>query len=133
MGLDMYLSGEIYLVTDWENPKNNLTEDGYRVKGRELEIGYWRKHPDLHGYIVHRFADGEDRCQRIDLSPSDIGEIITAIQSNLLPKTNGFFFGESENDTGQKNEAITIFQKALKWLTTPVEGQWRSVAYQASW
>jgi hypothetical protein len=30
---------------------------------RDREVGYWRKHPDLHGYIVETFADGVDACQ----------------------------------------------------------------------
>jgi len=90
MGLDMYLTGEIYLVTDWEHPQKNLIEDGYRVKGRDLEPGYWRKHPDLHGFIINRFADGEDHCQKICLAPKDIGEIITAIRSDSLPKPGNY-------------------------------------------
>ena len=48
MGLDMYLDGEKYLWTDHLNPENNLREDGYRVKARTVELGYWRKHPNLH-------------------------------------------------------------------------------------
>lgn len=29
MGLDMYLNGNKYLMTDWQTPANNRTEDGF--------------------------------------------------------------------------------------------------------
>lgn len=130
MGLDMYLTGEKYLPQDWQNPDNNKTEDGLRIKSIRLELGYWRKHPDLHGFIVQNFADGEDICQPIDLDSDDIVTIIKAIKHDCLPKTTGFFFGESENDEAQKAEAIEIFEKALEWL---VSNKWHSVEYRASW
>jgi len=133
MGLDMYLTGEIYIPTDWENPENNLYEDGYRVKGRYLDLGYWRKHPDLHGFIVKTFAEGVDECQRIELSVRAMQQIIAAIEDDQLPKTSGFFFGESENDDDQKKEAIEIFTKAINWLDADQSQVWRSVIYQASW
>ncbi|BCX48579.1 phosphoglycerate kinase [Haloferula helveola] len=133
MGLDMYLTGESYLVHDWENPENNRTEGGFRIKGYELDLGYWRKHPDLHGFIVETFADGIDECQRIELSAPGILKVIEAIRQERLPKTDGFFFGESTNDQEQRDEAIGTFQKAAEWLQNPEPGKWKSVVYQASW
>jgi hypothetical protein len=41
MGLDMYLTGEKFFMTDWDNPENNKTEDGYEVKAHRLRLGYW--------------------------------------------------------------------------------------------
>ena len=102
MGLDMYLTGKIYLPTDWENSDNNLYEDGYRARGRDLDLGTWRKHPNLHGYIVEKFADGLDECQRIGLSVQAMEQIIVAIEDSKLPKASCLFFGESENDAEQK-------------------------------
>ena len=51
MGLDMYLTGEKFLTR-----QGTTTEDGYPVKERHLALGYWRKHPDLHGFIVLRYV-----------------------------------------------------------------------------
>ncbi len=133
MGLDMYLTGEKLRIYDWENPQNNEMEDGFRVKSRELDLGYWRKHPDLHGFIVESFANGVDECQRIRLEIGDIMAIIRAIEENSLPHTEGFFFGESENDEDQKAEAIGIFRKAFDWMRVDNEGEFRSVIYQSSW
>ena len=38
MALDMYLTGEKYRMTDWDNPKNNLMEDGFRIKSTRLGV-----------------------------------------------------------------------------------------------
>lgn len=131
MGLDMYLTGEKYLLTDYENPENNLTEDGFPLKGKLLRLGYWRKHPNLHGFIVETFADGEDTCQPINLDIDDIERIIDAVTRDELPHTEGFFFGQS--DGSEKSEALRIFNAALEWLRTAEANVWRSVSYQASW
>lgn len=131
MGLDMYLEGEKYLCTDWKNPRNTLREDGYEVRSRTLRLGYWRKHPNLHGYIVNTFAEGIDNCKAIDLSEADIEKIIDAVARNDLPHTTGFFFGAS--DGTEKDETLRIFKAALTWLRTEEDMVFRSVRYKASW
>jgi hypothetical protein len=133
MGLDMHLTGEKYLFTDWENPANNQYQDGFRVKGLNLELGYWRKHPDLHGYIVENFGGGHDDCQPIRLSCENIQSIIEAVLENRLPKTSGFFFGESLNDKEQVDETVAILQEAMNWAGSEPEGFFHEVIYQASW
>lgn len=67
MGLDMYLNGSKFLFNDWSNEANNQKEDGFRIKEKILQLGYWRKHPNLHGYLVREFMDGKDECQQIEL------------------------------------------------------------------
>ena len=132
MGLDMYLTGHKFIWTDHKNPKNNPIEDGYRVKVRELELGYWRKHPDLHGYIVDTFAGGNDDCQRIDLDEKALEKIIDAIENDELPSgVTGFVFGQSGPE--DKDPSLEILRAALKWLKAPDKKCSRSVYYQASW
>jgi hypothetical protein len=133
MGLDMHLTGEIYLFTDWMNPDNHPCEDGYRIKIRNLDLGYWRKHPDLHGFIVETFNEGVDDCRPLELDADALKRIITAIELGMLPKTEGFFFGESVNDAEQNQHSVTILKNAMTWLNTKMEGQWRSISYCASW
>ena len=61
MGLDMYLTGEKFVMA------TGLQEDGFPLRSKTLELGYWRKHPNLHGYIVQTFVGGKDECQEIYL------------------------------------------------------------------
>ena len=44
MGLDMYLTGEKFVMS------LKLQEDGFRLSSKTLDLGYWRKHPNLHGF-----------------------------------------------------------------------------------
>lgn len=127
----MYLQGKKFLFTDWENPENNLHEDGFRVREKTLELGYWRKHPNLHGYIVNTFNEGDDNCEPIDLSVEDLQKIIAAIKAKELPETTGFFFGAS--DGSEDEESIETLEKALAWLETKESRVSRSVEYRASW
>jgi hypothetical protein len=131
MGLDMYLEGEKYIWTDWKNPQNVLREDGYQITSRTMRLGYWRKHPNLHGFIVNTFAEGIDNCQPIDLSDTDIETIIDAVARDALPHTEGFLFGAT--DGSEKEETICIFTAALAWLRVEDAGAFRSVRYKASW
>jgi hypothetical protein len=136
MGLDMYLNGKKFLWTNWNEPSKNLTEDGFEVKEKILRLGYWRKHPNLHGFIVNTFAGGEDECQEIELSNADIRKIIDAVKAKALPHTTGFFFGVS--DGSEDEETIEILERALKWVEDPNDDgpngrESRSIVYQASW
>jgi len=126
MGLDMYLTGRRSL-------RNNSRPeiDGHPVSAEEVDLGYWRKHPNLHGFIVREFAEGRDECQQIVLSEENIGAIIAAVDGNTLPPTSGFFFGTS--DGSEKEEDLKILNSALKWLANEQDGEYRSVNYQASW
>jgi hypothetical protein len=128
MGLDMYLEGEKYFSL---LKGGVFSQERGRKKKEIYELAYWRKHPNLHGYIVQNFADGKDECQRIWLSKDDIQTIIKAIQEENLPITTGFFFGES--DGREKEEDLVIFNEALQWIEAKEEGVDRSIYYQASW
>src|SRR5580765_3556500 len=103
MGLDMYLEGHKYLWQDWDHPERDRREEGYRITNITVELGYWRKHPNLHGYIVQHFAGGKDECQEITLEADDLRQIIRAVQDGGLPETQGFFFGKSELTQEERN------------------------------
>lgn len=116
MGLDMYLKGHKFLWQDWEHPDRDRVEDGYRVEAIDLRLGYWRKHPNLHGYIINEYADGRDDCQDIELSADAIRDIMQAVTENRLPHTEGFFFGKSDQDDEQRKCDLEILEGALSWL-----------------
>lgn len=129
MGLDMYLEGRRFFM------KEKLDDNGDKINSMTVEIGYWRKHPNLHGYIVDQFADGIDECQPIPLFAEHIEQIIEAISDSELPHTEGFFFGTSEESEEQRTKDIETFAKALNWLQKGASNkdEIRSIIYQASW
>lgn len=133
MGLDMYLDGRKWHRQDWEKPENDPKQDGHRIRETVLELGYWRKHPNLHGYIVQTFADGKDECQDIELTAEQLRQIIAAVKAGKLPVTTGFFFGHS--DGTETPEDLRLLEGAIAWLEdkSQEEKEWRSVIYHASW
>ena len=137
MGLDMYLTGNKY-YSQYDNPLKD--EEGYDIENINVRLGYWRKHPDLHGYIVNTFAEGEDNCQEIELTLENLNDILEAVKKpkKNLPHTEGFFFGESAHDQDQIDEDVKIIERAIGFLSAKtVQGttkeRFRSVFYRASW
>lgn len=127
MGLDMYLDGRRYFFSHKED------EEGNRIKETSVELGYWRKHPNLHGYIVETFAEGVDECQQIELTADCLAKLMVAIENRTLPHTEGFFFGESDGSKEERDFDLKTINKALEWLANEPNGEYRSVIYQASW
>jgi hypothetical protein len=117
----------------------------YTVMSYTEQLGYWRKHPNLHGYIVQNFASGIDDCKDVSLSIDDLEQIKNAVSNNLLVHTEGFFFGKSPdiNSTNpdevlyanELNEhTIQCIDKAIAFLNVESkEDVYKQVIYNASW
>lgn len=108
-----------------------LDQYGYAIKeGEKLELMYWRKHPNLQGFMEELWeskdrpmADPETgdeveadesesfNCIPLTLTMSDIEELEDCVRGNKLPHTSGFFFGES---TEEHNEATLEFINKAK-------------------
>ena len=142
MGLDMMLYGDKSSYV--KSPTEEV--DGFPVASTVLDMGYWRKHANLHGFIVDCFAEGVDECQKIHLTADDLNHLIDCLENDSLynETTTGFFFGRSyfpgeKDEYGsyeeQKARDIDIFTRAKNWLTanSTGKGEFRSVYYQASW
>jgi hypothetical protein len=92
MGLDMYAFTTSLSPTspvDFEIDCDNATE-----------LHYWRKHPNLHGWMeqLYRKKGGRNphfNMNVVALTESDIEQLRCDIESCLLPETSGFFFGQS--------------------------------------
>lgn len=131
MGLDMMLYGEEVCRGE--------ERDGFPVSSVMLELGYWRKFAPLHCFIVERFAGGVDECQRIDLVPDDLREIIGVLRNGELPPNDecyGFFFGDPEWWDEQRaavDDHVEVFERALQWVSGRSDVLYRGVYYQASW
>jgi len=137
MGLDMYMSGRKFFVG---YPAKDFDEEGHEIEEIRVRLAYWRKHANLHGYIVATFAEGADNCQDIELSIEQLHEILEVVKKpDEMPKTEGFFFGESMNDEQQIEEDVELITKCIAFLSAPAVVRedhskiWRSVIYRASW
>ena len=124
----MYVRGERYFHFDC-----GQRVDVEKVIGRQCEkLGYWRKHPDLHGFIVREFRDGRDESDfRVNLTIDRLQQIIEAVKANALPKTTGLHFGESK--TANDQDTVEKPECAIAWLAVKEEGVSRYVIYESSW
>jgi len=99
MGLDMYawrVKAED-AIGDFEIARNE--ENSAKVE----ELAYWRKHHDLHGWMerLYRLKGGTKEsfnCVPVQLSMADLNALENDVLNNLLPETQGFFFGTNPPD-----------------------------------
>jgi hypothetical protein len=103
----------------------------YELINVELqEIAYWRKHPDLHGWMenLYREKGGREKSFNGDLvvlTLKDLDRLEEDILRKNLPKTSGFFFGESGEISLKDLEFVLEARKAIQ------EGD--TVFYDSSW
>ena len=66
------------------------------------EIGYWRKHNRLHGWMEHlwekRGNTAEFNCVDLVLDNDDLNQLQKDIEEKELPTTTSFFFGSDSYD-----------------------------------
>lgn len=107
MGLDMYAyvankagqQNEFYEGAEWD-PAVGASVNPNVAKPRE--IAYWRKHPNLHGWMRQLWErkgnNGEFNGDELELTWEDIDELERAVTHKQLPGTSGFFFGDGADD-----------------------------------
>ena len=66
------------------------------------EIAYWRKHPNLQGWMRELWESkgntGEFNGDEVELTWEDIDALEDAVRHKQLPGTSGFFFGNDSDD-----------------------------------
>lgn len=103
-----------------------------KIIKKEKEIGYWRKHPDLHDHIAELYYSNggeaeEFNCVPYELSENEIEKIIELCENNKLKKSKGgFFFGETKEY--HNKETIEIMKKALFFMK-----QGYTITYDSWW
>lgn len=100
MGLDMYAFR--VKVEDVIDDFNVRSEDNGR-QGDLVELAYWRKHHDLHGWMerLYRAKGGTKEsfnCIPVRLYDFDLDNLLLDVVNNGLPQTQGFFFGNNPPD-----------------------------------
>jgi len=83
------------------------------------EIAYWRKHPNLHGWMEqlwnkHNGGDqdsGKFNGIEVELTWDDLDRLEHTIKKRRLPDTSGFFFGNNA-DQHYYDQDLKFVQKA---------------------
>lgn len=99
--------------------------------GDQRELAYWRKHPNLHGWMrelwVAKGYDGDFNGDELELTWEDLDALEYDIQNGELPRTTGFFFG-NDSDNYYREQDLEFIRKARAELFTGLK-----VFYNSSW
>jgi hypothetical protein len=104
----------------------------------KTEIAYWRKHPNLQGWMenlwnskgcpnAHEDNIDEFNCIPVNLTKEDLDSLEQALDSNSLPETAGFFFG-SNSDSEYRQQDVEFIAAARKALDNGLK-----VVYDSWW
>jgi len=155
MGLDMYFSKRTY-VKNWDfapleqhfdiTVKQNGQDVDHIDKSKILyiveEFGHWRKFNALHNWFVENVQEGVDNCREYSVNSHKLIEllnVLTQVRDNhelaeeLLPSTEGFFFGGTDYDDYYFEEVertIEIIENAIKLAENE---PFSDFYYQSSW
>ena len=102
MGLDQYLTGRKVIFTPYaQSPR---TEDDFPIESIDIRLGYWRKHQELHDFMVQQFAkNGVNHGEPIELDRLDLENILEVLDMLAI---------NEEQYTSYKD----TFTKAYLWL-----------------
>lgn len=129
MGLDQYAYvaakegqyDEYYEKGSW----NKETQEYDSPVEKPRELTYWRKHPNLQGWMeqlwLNRLADQGKTPKEssfgssfngieLELTWEDLEQLERDIESASLPSTSGFFFGENSDEYYHKQDLEFIKQ-----------------------
>lgn len=125
MGLDMYA---YTAPSDLVGGSTDIDVESLRGVER---LFYWRKHPNLHGWMeaLYRIKGGAAEVFNlvsVRLTDEDLDVLEKAVVEDRLPETTGFFFGESRSE--EKQEDLAFIAKARAALR---EG--KAVLYDSWW
>lgn len=106
--------------------------------GEKEELAYWRKHPNLQGWMenlwyrngcpnAHEDNPNEFNCISLELNEENIDDLEKAINSGELPSTVGFFFG-SDSDDYYREQDLEFIRKAREALDSGL-----TVVYDSWW
>jgi len=135
MGLDMYA----YAAAK-RNAKDEYYEEYYEkgnknVADPTVEIAYWRKHPNLHGWMEQLWrskntdptTDPMFNGIELELTWEDLDALEADIKNGVLPHTTGFFFGDPSDDYYREQD-LEFIRKARAEIFTGLK-----VFYNSSW
>ncbi len=142
MGLDMYAyvaarNGQSKEYWDGSTFNKETGEYENSTVGKPVEIAYWRKHPNLHGWMEALWrTKGSPKSQEddsmfngieLELTREDIDALEQDILDGNLPETSGFFFGDGA-DSYYYEDDLKFVKEARAQLFLGLK-----VFYNSSW
>jgi hypothetical protein len=110
--------------------------------GEKEELAYWRKHPNLQGWMQNLWENkgcpgltednsgnmlGDFNCIPLELNIDDLDDLEDAVRGSGLPETRGFFFGDNSDDE-YKEQDLEFIRKAREAIDAGV-----TVVYDSWW
>ena len=100
-------------------------------KTKPRELAYWRKHPNLHGWMRRLWEsqgnEGGFNGDELELTWQDLDALELAVTHGQLPGTSGFFFGE-DSDSHYRAQDLEFIKNARAELFLGLK-----VFYNSSW
>ncbi len=136
MGLDMYayVAARAGQQDEFYEGSELDKESGEYVNAKvtkPIEIAYWRKHPNLHGWMEQlyrkRGGEGQFNGDELELFREDIDSLERAVLDGDLPATSGFFFGDGADDYYREQD-LEFIKEARAQLFLGLK-----VFYNSSW
>jgi hypothetical protein len=107
MGLDMYAyvatrEGQQHDYYDGAEWDENSREFVNKTVNKPREIAYWRKHPNLHGWMETLAKQKKLKYDsfngvEMELTAEDLDTLERDVKKRQLPATSGFFFGDNSD------------------------------------
>jgi hypothetical protein len=136
MGLDMYAyvaakSGQQREYYETSSFNEETGEYGSATVEQPREIAYWRKHPNLHGWMQKlwesRGNSGDFNGDELELTWDDLEILELDVIAGTLPGTSGFFFG-NDADEHYREQDLKFIRDARAELFCGLK-----VFYNSSW
>jgi len=112
MGLDQFA----YKTKVKPSKSVDFQVEVYKDEVEREEIHYWRKHPNLQGFMERLYhkkgGESEFNCRPVELTQKDIDRLAQSILDGKLPETLGYFFGQSCGNEEEKNDDLEFCKKA---------------------
>jgi len=134
MGLDMFVYAKKTDLADDVQVDFDIDYDWDRD-----EICYWRKHPNLHGWMFDLYLQKGGQSSEgfngdtLRLNHEDVNALEKAIIDDELPNTSGFFFGHSpQKDDDYYEQAKSNDFECVKKIRDALDAG-LTVWYNSSW
>jgi hypothetical protein len=154
MGLDQYLYAKKHFSNAEWRPEaerevfsklmeltnvSNFMDNELPTAYVDVKVAYWRKQNAIHNWFVEECQNGEDECQTVYVGREKLEELRDlcrevladpTLASDLLPTSNGFFFGSTDYDKWYW-EGLTYTANTIDKLLT-MSNDW-DFEYSSSW